>query len=475
MPEKVFDIVFKGQLLSPDPVKVKADFARLFKLSELQVGAIFQASHCVLKKSLSAEKAKLLQRKLASIGILVSIEQHAVDVEDVITLEPEENTPTLPSSVSVDDEPPKAAVGAVEPDVDQSDDLNRDDLRLIDSQAASVSATNYALVEDENNIKHLKFSFSGEGGEYFKIWIVNIFLSIVTLGIYSAWAKVRTHRYFYAHTQLDGSAFEYSANPITILKGRVVAVVFFSVYAFVQVFLPFLAGLFFIVFLSVLPWLVMRSLRFRMRNSAYRGIRFGFDGGLLQAVKAYSLMFFLLPLTLGMLVPYMLFLQRQYLVSNAKYGVDGFSFNVSPVEYYRIYIRAFLAALGLTLLSSIFLTVNPLLGGVAMVAAYVGLMSYLQVELINLMFDSSHLGDHQFSSTMDLADYFKLQMFNLVAIVLTLGLFYPWAKVRVARYRADTLRIMAKGSLDNYVAAQREDIGALGEELGEVFDVDLAF
>ncbi len=33
-------------------------------------------------------------------------------------------------------------------------------------------------------------NFTGKGSEYFKIWIVNIALSLITLGIYSAWAKV---------------------------------------------------------------------------------------------------------------------------------------------------------------------------------------------------------------------------------------------------------------------------------------------
>src|SRR5258707_6333866 len=42
--------------------------------------------------------------------------------------------------------------------------------------------------------------FTGRAGEYFRIWIVNICLSIVTLGIYSAWAKVRRKRYFYGNT-----------------------------------------------------------------------------------------------------------------------------------------------------------------------------------------------------------------------------------------------------------------------------------
>jgi len=36
-----------------------------------------------------------------------------------------------------------------------------------------------------------KFVFHGTGREYFKIWIVNLVLTIATLGIYAAWAKVR--------------------------------------------------------------------------------------------------------------------------------------------------------------------------------------------------------------------------------------------------------------------------------------------
>ena len=55
------------------------------------------------------------------------------------------------------------------------------------------------------------FYFTGTGGEYFRIWIVNLILSILTLGIYSAWAKVRTNRYFYGNTQVDDTGFEYHA------------------------------------------------------------------------------------------------------------------------------------------------------------------------------------------------------------------------------------------------------------------------
>lgn len=50
-----------------------------------------------------------------------------------------------------------------------------------------------------------RFSFTGTGSEYFRIWIVNLLLSIVTLGIYSAWAKVRRMKYFYRNTRLNDS------------------------------------------------------------------------------------------------------------------------------------------------------------------------------------------------------------------------------------------------------------------------------
>src|SRR5260370_8359218 len=66
--------------------------------------------------------------------------------------------------------------------------------------------------------------FTADAGEYFRIWIVNLALAIVTLGIYSAWAKVRKRRYFYGHTRVDGDTFDYRPNPIAILKRRLIPV-----------------------------------------------------------------------------------------------------------------------------------------------------------------------------------------------------------------------------------------------------------
>jgi uncharacterized membrane protein YjgN (DUF898 family) len=54
-----------------------------------------------------------------------------------------------------------------------------------------------------------RFEFRGSAGEFFRIWIVNVALILITLGIYSAWAKVRTRRYFYGNTFVAGNAFDY--------------------------------------------------------------------------------------------------------------------------------------------------------------------------------------------------------------------------------------------------------------------------
>src|SRR3954470_15403338 len=85
---------------------------------------------------------------------------------------------------------------------------------------ASAQETRYPIV------------FSATAGEYFRIWIVNLALTILTLGIYSAWAKVRKKRYFYGHTSIDGDTFDYRGNPIAILKGRIIAFLVFIAYTF---------------------------------------------------------------------------------------------------------------------------------------------------------------------------------------------------------------------------------------------------
>jgi len=67
-----------------------------------------------------------------------------------------------------------------------------------------------------------------------------------------------------------------------------------------------------------------------------------------------------------------------------------------------------------------------------------------------------------------------LVLLTLPVTLLTLGLFYPWARVRTARYAAEHMTLVACDDLDGFVAARREEVSSLGGELGEMFDVELA-
>ena len=89
------------------------------------------------------------------------------------------------------------------------------------------------------------------------------------------------------------------------------------------------------------------------------------------------------------------------------------------------------------------------------------------------MFDSSSLAENGFASTLSPLALAGIYLTNALAIVLTLGLARPWAAVRLARYRAANLTLYASGDLDAFVAGEKDRVGAAGEEIGEVMDVDI--
>lgn len=131
------------------------------------------------------------------------------------------------------------------------------------------------------------FEFNGKGSEYFRIWIVNILLTIITIGIYSPWAKVRKEQYFHGNTTLNGSSFQYTADPKRILRGRVIAVLFFIAFSLVTDFYPSLY-LFALATLGIIiPFALVASTAFRLRNTKYRNMRFRFDADLLGAYSMY--------------------------------------------------------------------------------------------------------------------------------------------------------------------------------------------
>ncbi len=186
--------------------------------------------------------------------------------------------------------------------------------------------------------KHTPIVFQGKTSEYFGIWIANLLLSIVTLGIYSAWAKVRRKKYFYNNTLIENAGFDYHAKPITNLKGRIIALVFFAGYGMSANMHPFLPAVFLLIFFIALPWLVVRGSIFNARNSSHRGLRFDFAGTIGQAVKVFIGLPLLLVPTLGLIMPYNAHQKNQFLMDGHKFGLSQFNMYAKVKSFYRVYL-----------------------------------------------------------------------------------------------------------------------------------------
>lgn len=340
--------------------------------------------------------------------------------------------------------------------------------------------------------------FHGTSGEYFRIWIVNIALTIVTLGIYSAWAKVRKLRYLYNNTELDGARFEYHAKPVAILIGRLIAVALLAIYWTASYYSPAAGMTVVLAIMLLVPVLVVRSRIFQMRNTSYRQIRFGFEKNYKGAFSAYYLGALLTVITLGFGAPQAAYMRHKFGIDNSAFGQTHFQFNGTSGKFFSIFYTALgLLILGLIVFIFVLIPLSPLLpdlfgdgtpestpGVLAQLIVsaptfliYTAVAVYGLVRLRNYVWNNTTLSGHSFVSTMSVRTMFWLYVTNIVAIICTIGLLIPWATIRLAKYRADQTQVLMTGDWNQFLADQRPAGSSIGEEVGEAFDVgiDLAF
>ena len=372
--------------------------------------------------------------------------------------------------------------------------------------------------------------FTGSGAGYFRIWIVNLLLSIVTIGLYTPWAKVRRIRYFYGNTQLDGSPFEFHGRPLALLWGRLIGLVLLAAYSqtakfSVTLWLVVVAGL-----IALFPWLLWKSLRFRLLNSSYRGVHFGFDGTVGQAYLTYLPMIvgFLAPTLilvtvqhsmttrnlspaairpyfaalalLLLLAPWFYFRIRAYQHRHARLGTTPFAFDGTLGRFYVLAIKVVLFGLLMMLIGAIgggvvgglvwvsavrsttvFDPSGPSVGWIASFAVGIAVFyllvfstaSFVKAMIQNFVWNHSSLGGERFTSDVGRFRLWRIELVNLALTLVTLGFFWPFAVVRSMRYRIEA--IGWSGDSDALIAhADEGRVGATGEETADLFGLDLA-
>ncbi len=388
--------------------------------------------------------------------------------------------------------------------------------------------------------------FKGSGSEYFKIWIVNLFLSILTLGIYSAWAKVRRKRYLYGNTSIKGASFEYHASPITILKGRLIAVALLIVYSVLSELFPLVGFFLLILLFAFIPWIVWRSLRFNARMTSLRNVHFSFKGRLGKSYLFYLVIPFIFPLlisslfsfgysvlvyeypienfynyfsdlinfpdyypteililTVGsvsmylLMIPYVQKIKMSYYMNNSCFGQGKFSSNISASKFYLIDILTFLVTAAVFLFPiMIFLliygfntffgygsefldNVNSIVPVFFIFVAYVFMLSsvflstaFFTAKLRNYVYSNTQLNDNiSVNSNLNTWNLFWLYLSNFFLMIFTVGLAYPLTIIRKTKYMAETVSVKNVEAFSQFVSQQEQQQSALGEEIGEAFDV----
>lgn len=385
-------------------------------------------------------------------------------------------------------------------------------------------------------MKSLKFE--GSGREYFKIWIVNVLLTIVTLGFYYPWAKVRNRRYFYANSILNDRNFEYHATGKQLFIGFLVAMTLFIVYVVIQQVSPIgslmLIGALFIA----IPWLIWRSMMFNMRMTSFSNVRFDFAGQLRDSymnffVYPVLLMIGYVVLAIGVevlmpilgmgltsVISFVVFLtfivfavsfikkkNTEYIINLSRYGQGIFQTNVKTKEFMTIMLKTVgiailtmfatalvigalvYATVGLETLVSLKEAANdpqmmqakmaaimPIVGlaYLGMILASMFIMAYSMTRQRTYVYQNTILDDEiTFGSTLKAKQFAWIMITNFLAVIATLGLAMPWAKVRVAKVMLENTQVYADAGFDQYMTQKQNELSSLGEQIGDAFDVDV--
>jgi uncharacterized membrane protein YjgN (DUF898 family) len=252
---------------------------------------------------------------------------------------------------------------------------------------------------------------------------------------------------------------------------------------------------------------VIRAVSFNLRYSSYRGLRFHFDGRYWEAFRVYILLTLGILASFGLAYPYVAWRRKRFLVERARYGRSGFGFNGEVGWFYVVYIVGSLVytgvLVGATVLVAAVAALAAVAGGVdvqggdlqggdlgepgrvvafvalalmyaAFLLSFVVLNTGIQAMIANHVWQHTRIADVRFDLRLNLWRVVWIQVSNLTAIVASVGLLIPWARVRMVRYKLSCFTMLAApGDLERFVAAERESISATGDEFGDALDLDL--
>ena len=112
---------------------------------------------------------------------------------------------------------------------------------------------------------------------------------------------------------------------------------------------------------------------------------------------------------------------------------------------------------------------------IPMFLIYLFIFAYWHTAVTNLLWNNIQLEQNQFRSNLKISHMLSLYFSNTIAILCSLGLLVPWARVRTTRYRLSKLNFIPASDLNAFLAAKQQEESAIGEEIGDIMDIDIGF
>ena len=374
----------------------------------------------------------------------------------------------------------------------------------------------------------LPVRFTASGSEYFRIWIVNLLLIVVTLGGYVPFAKARRLRYFYANTLVDGQPLAFHGDAWKMFRGFLVMVVLFGAYAVSSYGSGWVSLGAFVVLALLWPALWRSSIMFRLGNTSWRGLRMSFEGTRADAYRALLPLFVPTLLILGAtawytnggdpkdpvamgaawglmlpalgasmllllaLAPWTMWRIKAYQHSGYRYAQVAAQYTGRKRAFYLLALKLLLVAL---LALVVFVTGVGVVAGFAqsgkvnVTTATWGLYGLLALlawifttwmtalaaaGLQNLAWNHTDSPELRFSSALRAGAFTGLKIRNMLLVVITLGLYRPFAVVNETRMRLEALQARASGDIDAWLARAGSSAGTgSGEMSGDFFGFDI--
>jgi uncharacterized membrane protein YjgN (DUF898 family) len=347
--------------------------------------------------------------------------------------------------------------------------------------------------------------YDGRTGELFVLWLKILLLGAVTLGIYSRfWGRTRIRRYFWSHVSLLGERFEYDGTGGELFRRFLLALVLFPL---LFVWAPLLqalgVGQVLVAVVTIVQFALLLfialvsqygSRRYQVSRTVWHGIRGGVDGsavGYALRAMGYTL---LLPITLGLAVPWQYVGLWRYKTNNTGFGDVNFQFEGAGARLMGPFLVAYASSiLGAALAAGLgFLTFYAIAGipqsPTAMQGAagaiVAGVVVFYVVYLVSSLIGYLHFFVRAFGYTatntrfarvsfdfpLRKRDLFRFQLGNILLLVFTLGLAMPFVGQRYVRFFCRHLRLYGAEELTALTQAPGRRRARGGEGLAQLFD-----